>query len=294
MKSLHLAALAVIALACTPANAAPRAPDDAPRLVLTIAPGDTARFAFSYTAGARATGALRSVRATATFPPGPWLGLPTDLPGAASGVVTAVATNATADSADFIACVKWTNSGGQTPELCSSSARWRRRPGQGTVTWDSVVAIRLLPDSGRAFAYLTVETPNTAGLQGTQVQFCPVTVYVGAAALPVGYQGLGNCTALFLQERARRGWNVASSGQQQLADLACWTMTTTSGTFPGPALWQARRYTAAELAGGQSRTELVTIGDRDCGTFPPGTTVGVARYLNGEVLAMEAWLTVVG
>lgn len=146
MRPLSLAALVLVALSCTPANADPGPKRGAPPgLTLAVALGDTARGFFSYTAGARATGALVTVKQV-SFPASTWVGLPTDVVRPAAGAFAFVATNATADSADLTPCVIWTNASGQSPEVCGTSRRWRRPPGTGTVGWDSLkVSVR--PDT---------------------------------------------------------------------------------------------------------------------------------------------------
>lgn len=143
MKALWLT---VLLLGCAKADGRP-APPARPVLTFTAAAGDTARGFFSYTAGARATGAVVTLRVTSFPATATWTGLPVALPSPAGGKVTFVATSAAADSADFAPCVIWTNAAGSSAELCGTARRWRRVPGTGTITWDSLLSVLLFPES---------------------------------------------------------------------------------------------------------------------------------------------------
>lgn len=291
MKVTRVALLAVLLAACPAANASPTVSRDDPKIYLTLADGDTAKPVFSYTAGARATGALRTIRVTSYPASSPaWVGLPTDNPGPAAGTYSGLVTNSAADSADFIACVKWTNSSGATAERCSSAVRWRRKPGQGTVTWDSVTAIRVLPDSAFGHAYLTTESP--VNLTSTQIQFCPTVIFSnGAAAMPVGYSSITDCASKLATARTISGWGTPTANQQSFADNACWNMTTTNGTFIAPAKWQARRYTNTELPVATIKWEQIYAENIECGSLLPGTTVGIEKNIRGQIIASQLWLT---
>jgi hypothetical protein len=131
---MRAAWLLLALLGCPAAEA--RAPASPVSSALTlVAVGDSARIYFSWTA----TGATYryTVSALTTWGGGVWAGLPVNVTTAARAAAV-IATNATADSADFVACVEAINAVGVSAPGCTASKRWRRPPRPPVVTFDSI------------------------------------------------------------------------------------------------------------------------------------------------------------
>lgn len=179
--------LALALLACAPA--APVDAPEAPRAVvatreaayrqaggLEAAPGDTLRYALTWTAGARATGYRVTTTATGTG----WSGMLTNV--ATTGLSMAfVPVNTTAwDSVTFSACVTSVNGSKTSAPKCVTWPLIRSPGAPGTVTVDSSLVIATLLIYPEA-ATTEVNVP---------VKLCPYFVALdGLARLVDGYNG---------------------------------------------------------------------------------------------------------
>lgn len=114
-----------------------------------VAVGDTIIVRLAYTAGQRATGALWTVRVTATN--GTWAGLPSRTPATAT-LATMIVSAIPWDSASFTPCL-WGTRGAVVSKdsTCGPTLRLVRPPGPPTLpTWDTsatVIGLWVKPDT---------------------------------------------------------------------------------------------------------------------------------------------------
>jgi hypothetical protein len=182
MRGLILGLL-VLCAACTPTQDAPEAPGAvvAQRdLVVSqagfTAPGDTLKYAVTWTAGARATGYLVTTTASGTG----WSGMLTAAPTASLSMAFTPVNTTAWDSVSFSACVASTRNGKTSAPKCTTWPLVRAPGAPGTVTVDSSLVV----------ASLIVFPHAAQTLVDVPVRICPYFVAADSMVRLVdGYNG---------------------------------------------------------------------------------------------------------